>query len=349
MVVDEQTEISVWEALQDEIRAEIEQLRRERREIALMLEQSQLEVNKLAQRNASITSHLQQVHAQFESIPRADIRMAYDAALDAQQRLFVMRGQLEKLQSDQSHLERLGNMLDRIQSAFEGDQPQAAQARSPAAIVETLEMIIQTQEAERQRLSRQMHDGPAQALSNFILQTEIAMRLFEIDQAKAREELANLKMTATSAFQQIRNFIFDLRPMMLDDLGLPPTVKRYVEAFKDKANVDVRLAITGNERRLEPYLEVLIFRAVQELLSNAVHHSQASQVRVYLDVSDTYVRVGVEDNGRGFDPENLEKEAGMGIKVIKDRVEMIGGYFEVNSVSGQGTRINFQVPAAQLA
>jgi two-component system sensor histidine kinase DegS len=75
-------------------------------------------------------------------------------------------------------------------------------------VVETVEMIIQAQEAERQRLSRQMHDGPAQALSNFILQTEIAMRLFTIDQGKAKEELSNLKLSATSAFQKVRDFIF---------------------------------------------------------------------------------------------------------------------------------------------
>ena len=96
-----------------------------------------------------------------------------------------------------------------------------------------------------------MHDGPAQALSNFILQTEIALRLFDMDQEKAREELVNLKNTATSAFQQVRDFVFELRPMMLDDLGLVPTLKRYVEAFKEQTNTNVRLAVSGVERRLE--------------------------------------------------------------------------------------------------
>ena len=82
--------------------------------------------------------------------------------------------------------------------------------------------VVEAQEAERQRLSRQIHDGPAQALSNFILQTEIAMRLFDIDTERARAELQSLKTSATSTFQKVRDFIFDLRPMMLDDLGLVP-------------------------------------------------------------------------------------------------------------------------------
>ena len=102
-------------------------------------------------------------------------------------------------------------------------------------------MIINAQEAERQRLSRQMHDGPAQAMSNFILQTEIAMRLLDVDAAQAKEELGNLKAAAMGTFQKVRNFIFELRPMMLDDLGLVPTVRKYVDAFKDQTGLDISL------------------------------------------------------------------------------------------------------------
>lgn len=206
-------------------------------------------------------------------------------------------------------------------------------------------MMIQTQEAERQRLSRQMHDGPAQALSNFILQTEIAMRLFEMDQAKAKDELANLKYSATSTFQKVRDFIFELRPMMLDDLGLVPTLKRYVEAAKSQKTVELRLDITGQEHRLESYLEVMIFRAVQEIISNALRHSQATQVNVLLDLGDNFVRVVCDDNGSGFDKKILEERQYMGLKVIRERVEMLGGDMEIDSVIGQGTRITFQVPA----
>jgi two-component system sensor histidine kinase DegS len=317
-------------------------------EIDLMLEQSQLEVNKLTQRNASISAHLQQVQGQFESLPRADIRMAYDSALDSQQRLFVMRGQLEKLQSDQAHLERHILILEKVMQAMEGGSPDTGR-RSASDTVETVEMMVQAQEAERQRLARQMHDGPAQALSNFILQTEIAMRLFDLDTEKARDELNNLKMSATKTFQKVRDFIFDLRPMMLDDLGLMPTLKRYIEAYKDQPSMDVRLSITGTERRLESYLEVMVFRAIQELLTNAIRHSQATQVKVQVDMAENNVRVTVDDNGKGFDVETLDEKSNLGLKVIRDRVEMLGGYMEVDSVSGQGTRVTFQLPAASNA
>jgi two-component system sensor histidine kinase DegS len=209
-------------------------------------------------------------------------------------------------------------------------------------------MMIQAQEAERQRLSRQMHDGPAQALSNFILQTEIAMRLFDMDQDKARDELSNLKSSASNTFQQVRDFIFDLRPMMLDDLGLTPTIKRYIDAFRDKSGLDISVSVSGTEQRLESYLEVMIFRSVQELLTNSSLHSQASQIKVQIDITQAEVRVSVEDNGKGFDVNIIDTdEAGIGMKLIRERVEMLGGYFDVDSAIGQGARITFTVPISK--
>ncbi|MCI0520876.1 MAG: sensor histidine kinase [Chloroflexi bacterium] len=334
-----------WEGLKDEIKAELEQTRRELDEIDLMLEQSQLEVGKLAQRNAAITGRLQQVQVQFDALPRKDIRSAYDAALEAQQRLFVMRGQVEKLQSDQQHIQRYAKFLGKIAQFVDGGAPQSSAAASNQSMAETVETMIEAQEGERLRLSRQMHDGPAQALSNFILQTEIAMRLFDIDQAKAREELANLKMSATSAFQKVRDFIFELRPMMLDDLGLAPTLKRFVDAVKDRPGVDIRLTITGQERRLEPYQEVMVFRAAQELIGNALRHSQGSQIKVQVDIGESNVKVLVDDNGKGFDVGVLQERGRMGVRAIRERVDKMGGYMEVDSVMGRGTRVNFQIPA----
>ncbi len=218
----------------------------------------------------------------------------------------------------------------------------AGGSKGPLANVE---MLVNAQETERQRLSRQMHDGPAQALSNFILQTEIAMRLMDVDASQARDELNNLKASAMGTFQKVRNFIFELRPMMLDDLGLAPTVRRYADAFKEQAGLDIGVTITGHERRLEPYLEVMLFRAIQELLGNAARHSQANLVKVILDLGEDRVRVSVDDNGKGFDPDSIQQGNSLGLKLIRERAEMLGGSFEIDSAVGKGTRILFAVPA----
>lgn len=328
-----------------DLQTELDETEKALREITLMIEQSQGEVSKLSQRNAAITTHLQQVQNQMDRMPPQEIRSVYDSALDAQQRLLVMRGQLEKLQNEKQHLERfkstLGLALNTHDSASAAMLP-AGSAKNPFASVE---MLVNAQETERQRLSRQIHDGPAQALSNFILQTEIAMRLMDVDAAQAREELNNLKTSAMGTFQKVRNFIFELRPMMLDDLGLVPTVRRYSDAFKEQAGLDINVTVTGTERRLEPYLEVMLFRAIQELLGNAARHSQASQVKIVLDMGEDRIRVSVDDNGRGFDPDTIQQSNNLGLRLIRERAEMLGGNFEIDSNIGRGTRIAFAVPA----
>jgi two-component system sensor histidine kinase DegS len=189
-----------------------------------------------------------------------------------------------------------------------------------------------------------MHDGPAQALSNFILQTEIAMRLLEVDPTQARDELANLKSSAMGTFQKVRNFIFELRPMMLDDLGLIPTIRRYADAFKEQTGLEVNVTISGDDRRLEPYLEVMVFRALQELMGNAARHSQASLLKLNVDLTSESIRVSVDDNGKGFDFDAVQKGQSLGLKLIRERTEMLGGSFEVDSVAGKGTRIMFALP-----
>jgi two-component system sensor histidine kinase DegS len=322
--------------------AELAETQRALREISLMLEQSQNELVKLGQRNAAITSHLQQVQAKLEQTPPAEVRMAYDAALDAQQRLFVMRGQLDKLQSDKGHLEKYKGALERLGKT--GGQTSTGQTDPRNGSVAEIEMVVNAQEAERQRLSRQMHDGPAQAMSNFILQTEIAMRLLDADPKKAKDELSSLKGSALGTFQKLRNFIFELRPMMLDDLGLTPTIRKYVDAFKEQTGFEVGVTVTGTERRLEPYLEVMIFRAIQELLGNAARHSQAANIKMQLDMGNDAVRVSVDDNGRGFDPEAARGSTSLGLRLIRERAEMLGGTFDVDTAVGKGARIVFTVP-----
>ena len=125
-----------------DVQAELDETQRAMREITLMIEQSQGEVSKLAQRNAAITAHLQQIQNQVEKTSAQDIRMAYDSALDAQQRLFVMRGQLEKLQSDKNHLEKYKVALDRLVSGTAADSDSTPNAeKSPSSGMEMISML----------------------------------------------------------------------------------------------------------------------------------------------------------------------------------------------------------------
>jgi two-component system sensor histidine kinase DegS len=198
-----------------------------------------------------------------------------------------------------------------------------------------------------------MHDGPAQSLTNSILQTEICQRLFDRDPARAAEELNNLKTTASVTFQKVRDFIFDLRPMMLDDLGVVPTVRRYVDSFKDKNDIETKLELLGEERRLESHREVMLFRGIQELMGHARDYASATELNIRLDMSSDRIRVDVEDNGRGFDAEaaftgdetNIDPRT-QGLLTLKEKFELVGGSVAVTSSETDGTHIHLELPAS---
>lgn len=347
MVMNQESD-SAWESYQHEIEKELDRAKRSLKELSMTLDQSQGEVSRLTQRNAALSAHIQQVQSQINTTSPGDVKNAYSAAMETQQRLLLLRGQVDKLQSDQASLKRLIETLEQTQHFLSEDHEPPRRGRNSRRMA-MLEMLINAQESERLRLSRQMHDGPAQALSNFIVQAEIASRLFEMDPERAKEELTNLKNSAMATFQRVRLFISELRPMMLDDLGLVPTLQRHVETFKEQQpNFEVVLTTKGGEKRLAPYVEVMIFRSVQELLNNVARFNLDNpakvQVNVQLNIEDALVRLGVSDSGKGYDPGQMPEGTDISVKLIKERVEMLGGYLEVDSSIGKGSRITFQIP-----
>jgi len=319
-----QTDSSLQSFLED-CGEEYEQTQNGLKEIDLLIQQTASEVERLSQRNAQASNRLRQVESAFETMPRQDILEAYTAVQETQQRLFTMRGQLEKLQSDQRNMERHARLLRRVLD-LKGPAEQAAEesaSEEDGEVVPTVVRVIEAQERERQHLARQMHDGPAQALTNLVLQAEICERLFDSDPERARAELANLKTSVGATFQRVRGFISNLRPMMLDDLGLVPTLRRYLEDFAEGDGMRVNLTITGRERRIAPYKEVAIFRIVQQMLNNAQELSHATSSQITLDLGDNRVRVAVEDDGSGFDAAEISGGSvadEMGLSTMRERV-----------------------------
>lgn len=343
--------------LTTETEKESSQLDTEMREIELLIRQTTVEIEKLQQKQQETTSRLRQVEANLEAYAAGDIRDAYAGAQDSQMRLFMMRNQLEQLQTKQRTSQRYRAQLDKLgllatqvaeESSFVAT-PSSVETNEDSSDKRSIINIIEAQESERQHLSRQMHDGPAQSLSNLILQAEIAERMFDHDPTKARAELGNLKTSASTTFQRIRDFIFDLRPMMLDDLGLLPTLKRYVQTYEAKSRLPVNLVMQG-ERTLSPYIEVTLFRTVQELLNNVSHHAHASRVQVNLDMQANPIVVTVEDDGGGFDVESVLSEVrqrgSSGLANLEKRIQMLGGRMQFQSATGRGTKVRMELPVA---
>jgi two-component system sensor histidine kinase DegS len=352
----EETSPSGTEQLQvllAESQREHKQIQQELKEIDVLIRQTTTEVERLAQENRQLATRVRQMEMNLDTYPRKDIKDLYDAAHEAQMRLFMMQGQLEQLQNRQQSLEAQGQRVLRIAEAAAQVTPSEVASLSAGVRPghSDLVRVIEAQEHERQRLARQIHDGPAQSLTNLILQAEICERLFDTDPAQARVELGNLKNTVNTTFQKTRDFILTLRPMMLDDLGLVPTLKQYVQDFEEKTQLSINLAVAGREIRLPTHGQVTIFRLIQELLTNVQRHAHATHVQVTLDYRQDRVVASVEDDGSGFDVSELQSatqpHTGLGLPTIQERAEMLGGNVYIESRIGRGTRVRIEIPVAQ--
>jgi two-component system sensor histidine kinase DegS len=351
--VEQETAPQTLEEFLEYLGGEYEQVQTELREMNVLIKQSSDEVDKLAQRNAQIANKLRQVEANIDTYPRHDIKNIYTAAQESQMRLFMMRSQLEQLEGKRQSLERYAQQLQVFLSfsgqldALRASSPSSAKAAGRAG-QHTIVHIIEAQEEERQHLARQMHDGPAQSLTNLILQAEICERLFDTNPDQARVELNDLKNAVTVTFQKTREFIFDLRPMMLDDLGLVPTLKRYVKDFEEKNKISTNLNVMGKDSRLPAYIEVTIFRIIQAILNNVRQHAHANQARINVDLQPDSISASVEDDGSGFNVEEVlasaEERRTLGIATMKERVEMLGGTLQFESSIGRGTRVRLDIP-----
>lgn len=342
----------------DNLSTEMKRVRDKLGELKLQVDQTQLVVDREQQRNNDVFTELRTVQDNIETVPRQDIRSKYDEAVEARFRLTTMRGQLEKFISTREQLEKeqalLRDMLQRLQGIdmlppASGGAAEEGKDGNKGAM--NFVRIIQAQEEERQRLARQMHDGPAQSLTNFILQAEICQRLFDRNPARAAEELDNLKTVASVTFQKVRDFIFDLRPMMLDDLGVVPTVRRYVDSFREKNDIEIKLDIFGDERRLASHREVMIFRGIQELMVLARDYANPTEISIKLDIGNTVVKIAVEDNGRGFDADAaLNGEEGyqdprvQSFITLKEKFDLVRGSVAITSNETDGTSVRLELP-----
>ncbi|HYF61897.1 MAG TPA: sensor histidine kinase [Herpetosiphonaceae bacterium] len=336
-----------------DLRTQQDQIRRQMSELDALVRQNQAEVDKLSQREMSVTSRRRDMEVNFERYEKVDIKNFYTSAQEVLTRVQMMRGQIEQLQTKQQVLRSQNEALLKMIDALEGVEMPVDMPVETVPTVnpqEQIAAIIQAQEKERLRISLQMHDGPAQSMSNLVLRAEICERFLDHDPNQARSEMASLKTAINTVLQDTRRFIFDLRPMTLDDLGLVPTLRRYAQEFGDKNGLEINLMLQGLEARLPSHYEVTIFRFIQEALNNVQRHANASHVRIIIESDDSRIQIAVEDDGGGFAvAETLNDPTGkrnMGIASLKQQAEvLLRGQMGIESTVGRGTRVVAVVPA----
>lgn len=243
-----------------------------------------------------------------------------------------------------SYLSRLGKLID---TADESLRRLVAEIDYLEERQQTGARIVRAQEDERRRVARDIHDGPAQTMTNVVLRAEICERLMDRDPARLRRELTELKLSVRDALAEIRRIISDLRPMALDDLGLVPAVRQYYDDMAARCGWSGGVDVKG-EAKVCSTTEVTVFRLVQEALQNARKHSEATEVRVEITFSERSVMVVVCDNGKGFDSARASLSAvgreRFGLVGMRERVSLLGGSFDVVSSPGCGTSVSAEIP-----
>jgi signal transduction histidine kinase len=210
-----------------------------------------------------------------------------------------------------------------------------------------LRKLIFAQEEERKRIARELHDETSQALTALVVALDMAL-MTPASAEETKAKLASMKIVAVKLLDGVRQMIFDLRPSVLDDLGLVPALRWYADERLKPLGVRVNVETTGAEKRLPPEVEVALFRVVQEAVTNVGKHAESENVVLSIGFGESSVSVELEDDGKGFDPRRLvrigEKGEGLGLLGMKERVFLLGGSMTVDSEPGAGTRVRIQVP-----
>ena len=224
--------------------------------------------------------------------------------------------------------------------------------------------IIKATEEERYRISREIHDGPAQDLANMLFTTTITERLMDKDMEEAKKTLVELREEIRRCLTGVRQIIFDMRPMALDDLGLPQAVEQLIRLFGERGKLRGTFSLEGTHYILPKHVEIAVFRIVQEALNNVVHHAKTDKVRVRMRYTEQALSVLIADDGVGFDPTRLPEEPEQteemddaldmetqrrlrgrhfGVIGMEERAKLIGAAIQIISAPNQGTKVHLRV------
>ena len=363
-IIDEMT--SVVEKSKDEIFHINEEALRERTQLQRELEETRIKVKEymkyvddLEKKVKQFKQRLSVVSREFNVYTEEDIRDVYGQTHALQTELAIAekeekmlrlkRDELERriirLSSTIEHANNLGRKVSVVLTYLYDDFTQVQEALQTAKQKQQFALkIIEAQEVERKRLSREIHDGPAQMLANILIRSEIvdlAFREGDVDQAL--DEMKSIRTNIRTSLQEVRRIIYDLRPMALDDLGLFPTIKKHISTVAEYNDTEIELKLLGDERRLESNYEVAIFRLVQEALQNAINHAEANLIRVTIEIMPKQINVLIKDDGIGFEKCD-EKAESFGLIGMRERVELLDGKLFITSKKGEGTVIRIHLP-----
>lgn len=270
------------------------------------------------------------------------MRLRLKASLEHVQRLNAelearVRQRTEQLAESEAELRRRNEELCILNEEI---------GRKEADRGELLKKVITAQEEERKRIARDLHDDTSQTLAALLLAIETADET--LGTPEAERQMGSARALATQVLDGIHKLILDLRPSLLDDLGLVVALRWYAESRLEAAGIKVDFQVDGPDRRLPPEVETTVFRIVQEAIMNIAKHARAERAVVSLEFGEASLGVEVEDDGQGFVVDSVGRlptgASGLGLLGMRERVALVGGALDVHSRPGLGTTIRLQVP-----
>ncbi|WNF22624.1 sensor histidine kinase [Mesobacillus jeotgali] len=344
----------------EQCRTDYESITNELREIKRKVAQIINDGDKLDAQVRRARLRLSDVSKHFKDYSEAQVREAYEAAHKLQMDLTMNRQSEKQLREKRDDLERrlvgLNETIERadhlvsqisvVMNYMMSDIREMGEALETAKQKQDFGLkIIEAQEDERKRLSREIHDGPAQMMANVMMRSDLIERVYkERGAEEAIQEIRSMKKMVRSALYEVRRIIYDLRPMALDDLGLVPTLKKYLQTIEEyHRTTRIQFTNLGDDRRLPSNYEVALFRIIQESVQNALKHAEAMTVQVKLDIKSEQIMAVIKDDGKGFDI-NESKPESFGLLGIRERVELLEGELTIHSKIGTGTLVIIQIP-----
>lgn len=246
----------------------------------------------------------------------------------------ILNNEVNEIESDISQLEEIKSILSASKDSSQNNKG--------------LNML-EIQEQDRQRIARDLHDSTVQNLTSLIHKSELCSRLVDTDPVRTRLELNTMSNILKSVINEIREIIYNLKPMSLEDLGLTITIERFINQLMMCHDIKIRFFHNDEKYDILPVIKLSLFRMIQEACNNAVKHSEATKIDIDLRYKNDLISVSVKDNGKGFDindqdNQELTNYQGYGLPIMKERAILLSGTLDIDTSLAKGTIITINVP-----
>ena len=321
------------------------------------------EIKNLEYADKSMREKLAEASMNFQEDEEV-VKKVYDDALNVrvefltkqkeEKRLKVKKEVLEKnLENNASNIDAADSVLEQVSVAInylQGDVSNNIEMAEENSKITYAIRFVEAQEKERNRIAREIHDGPAQYLASSLMRIDFCKMLLNKNLSDGLIELEDLKGNLKKTLKEVRNIIFDLKPPFLNGVTLVAALEDLMEAFQEECATEIKMKIRDNGVILDYIVEVAAYRIIQEILSNVKKHAEAKNVDVRLELTKETVHINIRDNGKGFDIDTLIKNLrrnskSYGITGIYNRVEELGGTIKVNTSINKGTEYKIKLPA----